>query len=33
VAIEEDFGTWSAAENRMNELKGTYGEDIWVLKY
>jgi hypothetical protein len=33
VAIEEDFGGWSAAENRMNELKGTYGEDIWVLKY
>ena len=33
VAIREDFGSWSAAENRMAELKGTYGEEIWVLKY
>ncbi len=33
VAVREDFGNWSAAENRMNELKATYGEDIWVLKY
>jgi len=33
VALREDFGNWSAAENRMNDLKATYGDDIWVLKY
>jgi hypothetical protein len=33
VALSEDFGGWTDAESRMNELKGTYGEEIWVLKY
>lgn len=33
VVIKEDFGSWNAAESRMSELKGTYGDDIWVLKY
>ncbi len=33
VALQEDFGGWSAAETRLNELKGMYGEEIWVLKY
>ena len=33
VVINEDFGSWNAAESRMTELKGTYGDAIWVLKY
>jgi len=33
VVIDEDFGSFNAAESRMSELKGTYGDDIWVLKY
>ncbi len=33
VVINEDFGSWNTAESRMSELKGTYGDDIWVLKY
>jgi hypothetical protein len=33
VAIQEDYGNWNAAESRMAELKGTYGEDSWVLRY
>ncbi len=33
VVVNEDFGNWDAAESRMTELKGTYGDEIWVLKY
>lgn len=33
VVIDRDFGTWNEAENLMNEMKGTFGDDIWVLKY
>lgn len=28
-----DHDTWAAAENAANDLKSTFGEDIWVLKY
>lgn len=33
VVIDQDFGSWNEAENMMNEMKGTFGGDIWVLKY
>jgi hypothetical protein len=32
VVIDRDFGTWNEAENMLNEMKGTFGADIWVLK-
>ena len=32
VVIDEDYGSWNDAENRLNELKGTFGDAIWVLK-
>ena len=28
-----DHDTWAAAENATNDLKSTFGDDIWVLKY
>ncbi|MEQ8243090.1 MAG: hypothetical protein RLO12_03675 [Fulvivirga sp.] len=29
----DNLDTWAAAENRANELKNEYGEDVWVIKY
>ncbi len=33
VALSESFSSWSEAESRLNELKNTYGQNIWILKY
>lgn len=29
----DNLDTWAAAENRANELKSEYGENVWVIKY
>lgn len=28
-----DLDTWAEAQNKADELKATYGDDVWVLKY
>ena len=28
-----DHDSWAAAENAANDLKSTFGDDVWVLKY
>ena len=33
VVLSNDYGTWQAAEASLGELKGIFGETIWVLKY
>ena len=32
LAVDQ-IDSWSAAENRLEELKSRFGNDIWVLKY
>jgi hypothetical protein len=29
----DNLDSWAAAENRANELKNEYGENVWVIKY
>ena len=29
----DNLDSWAAAENRATELKGEFGEDVWVIKY
>lgn len=29
----QDLDTWTDAESRANELKGQYGDGVWVIKY
>jgi len=29
----DSFDSWNRATNRMDELKSTFGQEIWVLKY
>ena len=33
VVLKEDHGNWRDAEARLGDLKMTYGEAIWVLKF
>lgn len=33
VVLSNDYGTWHAADANVGELKGVFGETIWVLKY
>ncbi|HNP17671.1 MAG TPA: hypothetical protein PKL31_04480 [Fulvivirga sp.] len=32
VAVD-NLDSWAAAENRANEMKSEYGENVWVIKY
>jgi len=33
VVLSNDYGSWQSAEASLGELKGIFGETIWVLKY
>jgi hypothetical protein len=33
VVINEDFGNWREAEARLGDLKMTFGDAIWVLRF
>jgi len=33
VVLSNEYSTWQAAEASLGELKGIFGESIWVLRY
>jgi hypothetical protein len=33
VALSNEYDTWQDAEVNLDELKGVFGESIWILKY
>jgi hypothetical protein len=33
VVLSNEYSTWEAADASIGELKGIFGESIWVLKY